>query len=95
LKDDPAAAPKRSRPSTYEGAPYGGFVAAPAPAAPFAHPGSYGALAAPAAVVPVAPVQPRGYAPISNTKDNPPCNTLFIGNLGDSVNEAEMRGLFR
>lgn len=40
-------------------------------------------------------MQPRGYAPISNTKDNPPCNTLFIGNLGDGVNEAEIRGLFR
>ena len=39
--------------------------------------------------------QPRGYAPITNTKDNPPCNTLFIGNLGDGVNEAEIRGLFR
>lgn len=40
-------------------------------------------------------LQPRGYAPITNTKDNPPCNTLFIGNLGDGVNEAEIRGLFR
>ncbi|KAG1326946.1 RNA-binding protein with multiple splicing 2 [Cocos nucifera] len=29
-----------------------------------------------------------------NTKDNPPCNTLFIGNLGENVNEEELRGLF-
>ncbi|KAK9853868.1 hypothetical protein WJX84_000021 [Apatococcus fuscideae] len=36
----------------------------------------------------------RSYAPVTNTKDNPPCNTLFIGNLGDTVNEAEIRGLF-
>lgn len=44
---------------------------------------------------PVAPpVRPVGYAPISNTHDNPPCNTLFIGNLGDNVSEAELRGLF-
>ena len=44
------------------------------------------------AIVP--PVAPRGYAPVNNQRDNPPCNTLFIGNLGDSVNEAELRGLF-
>eukprot|EP00850_Spirogloea_muscicola_P018230 SM000165S02191 [mRNA] locus=s165:73145:75570:- [translate_table: standard] len=37
---------------------------------------------------------PSGYAPVQNTKDNPPCNTLFIGNLGESTNEAEIRGLF-
>ncbi|EXC28854.1 RNA-binding protein with multiple splicing 2 [Morus notabilis] len=29
-----------------------------------------------------------------NTKDNPPCNTLFIGNLGENINEEELRGLF-
>lgn len=28
------------------------------------------------------------------TKDNPPCNTLFIGNLGENVIEEEVRGLF-
>ena len=36
-----------------------------------------------------------GYAAVTNTKDNPPCNTLFIGNLGDGVNETELRGVFR
>ena len=34
------------------------------------------------------------YAPITNTRDNPPCNTLFIGNLSESVSEAELRTLF-
>ena len=31
---------------------------------------------------------------VSNTKDNPPWNTLFVGNLGDTVSEAELRQLF-
>jgi hypothetical protein len=29
-----------------------------------------------------------------NAKDNPPCNTLFIGNLGENINEDELRGIF-
>jgi hypothetical protein len=37
---------------------------------------------------------PRAYAPVKNEKDNPPCNTLFIGNLGESVNENELRCAF-
>jgi hypothetical protein len=37
---------------------------------------------------------PVGYAPVSNTRDNPPCNTLFIGNLGDAVQEADLHVLF-
>ncbi|KAL4430982.1 hypothetical protein ABPG75_006238 [Micractinium tetrahymenae] len=104
VKDDPAAAAKRSRP-TFEAAP-GGYGAGFAPAgvaqAPGGAAGPYGHAAAgyggpPAGAPPgavVAAVQPRGYAPITNTKDNPPCNTLFIGNLGDSVSEVELRGLF-
>uniref|UniRef100_A0A0C9SA94 TSA: Wollemia nobilis Ref_Wollemi_Transcript_4376_1943 transcribed RNA sequence n=1 Tax=Wollemia nobilis TaxID=56998 RepID=A0A0C9SA94_9CONI len=40
------------------------------------------------------PVAPAGYAPVQNMKDNPPCNTLFIGNLGENTSEAELRGLF-
>jgi len=31
---------------------------------------------------------------LQNTKDNPPCNTLFIGNLGETVVEEELRSLF-
>ncbi|KAJ4959373.1 hypothetical protein NE237_026484 [Protea cynaroides] len=37
---------------------------------------------------------PSGYAPVQNMKDNPPCNTLFIGNLGENVIESELRDLF-
>ncbi|KAJ7122711.1 hypothetical protein O6H91_Y563300 [Diphasiastrum complanatum] len=42
----------------------------------------------------VAHVGPAGYAPVQNTKDNPPCNTLFIGNLGEATSESELRGVF-
>uniref|UniRef100_A0A7S0UW09 RRM domain-containing protein n=1 Tax=Polytomella parva TaxID=51329 RepID=A0A7S0UW09_9CHLO len=35
-----------------------------------------------------------GFAPVLNKYDNLPCNTLFIGNLGDSVDEAELRLVF-
>jgi len=31
---------------------------------------------------------------VQNSKDNPPCNTLFIGNLGENIIEEELRGLF-
>jgi hypothetical protein len=41
-----------------------------------------------------APPQPRTYVPVNNTKDNPPCNTLFIGNLSELTNEDELRSLF-
>lgn len=37
---------------------------------------------------------PSGYAPVQNSKDNSPCNTLFIGNLGENVIEEELRNLF-
>uniref|UniRef100_A0A061RX97 Cell wall integrity protein scw1 n=1 Tax=Tetraselmis sp. GSL018 TaxID=582737 RepID=A0A061RX97_9CHLO len=54
--------------------------------------GSYPGYSYPSASV--TPVQPAGYQQVTNTKDNPPCNTLFIGNLGDHVSEAELRALF-
>jgi hypothetical protein len=81
LKDDHTS--KRGR---FEGgtAPGGHSYGAPAAADPYA--------AAPVAAA--APSGPRQYAPVTNTKDNPPCNTLFIGNLGDVVSEAELRGVF-
>lgn len=41
-----------------------------------------------------APVPLSSYAPVQNMKDNPPCNTLFIGNLGDNIAEDELRHLF-
>lgn len=74
IKDEATAAAKRGR---YETAPgqYGAYpAAAPASGAPGGAPGYYGA--------PEAAAGPRSYAPVTNTKDNPPCNTLFIGNLG-------------
>eukprot|EP00798_Chlamydomonas_sp_ICE-L_P018561 gene18561-25070_t len=42
----------------------------------------------------IAPVAPQGFATVSNLGDNPPCSTLFVGNLGDTVNETELMGLF-
>ncbi|EIE26934.1 hypothetical protein COCSUDRAFT_12206, partial [Coccomyxa subellipsoidea C-169] len=80
IKDDAAAA-KRGRME------YSPYPAAPSPAP------SGGAYYAPAPAS--APVQPpRSYVPVNNTKDNPPCNTLFIGNLSENTNEDELRGLF-
>lgn len=43
---------------------------------------------------PEIPVAPQGFASITNQKDNAPCSTLFIGNLGDGVSETELQGLF-
>ena len=37
---------------------------------------------------------PPRYAPVKNEKDNPPCNTLFIGNLGENVVDDELRAVF-
>ncbi|CAD7703351.1 unnamed protein product [Ostreobium quekettii] len=42
----------------------------------------------------VAPVAPTAYAPVTNNRDNPPCNTLFIGNLSDAVSKQELEALF-
>ena len=80
IKDEATAAAKRGR---YETAPgqYGAYpAAAPASGAPGGAPGYYGA--------PEAAAGPRSYAPVTNTKDNPPCNTLFIGNLGRLSHQA-------
>ncbi|KAJ7962703.1 RNA-binding protein with multiple splicing [Quillaja saponaria] len=55
----------------------------------------YGYPVPPVPMPALAPVPaPSSYVPIQNTKDNPPCNTLFIGNLGENINEEELRGLF-
>ncbi|GAB2250004.1 hypothetical protein Droror1_Dr00013363 [Drosera rotundifolia] len=74
--------------------PHGYLAPAPPPYDPYAgyavpQPMQFAApapVAAPSSYVPVQPVQ--------NIKDNPPCNTLFIGNLGEGVIEEELRGLF-
>ncbi|KAL3825035.1 hypothetical protein ACJIZ3_021064 [Penstemon smallii] len=63
--------------------PYAGYALPPVP------------MPAPAPPPAPAPVPaPSSYAPVQNTKDNPPCNTLFIGNLGENINEEELRGIF-
>ncbi|KAM7476158.1 hypothetical protein LguiB_023401 [Lonicera macranthoides] len=56
----------------------------------------YGGYPVPPVPMPApAPIlAPSSYVPIQNTKDNPPCNTLFIGNLGENINEEELRGIF-
>lgn len=38
-------------------------------------------------------LRPATFSPVTNLRDNPPCNTLFIGNLGDNTNEQELRVL--
>ncbi|XP_010259754.1 PREDICTED: cell wall integrity protein scw1 [Nelumbo nucifera] len=70
--------------------PQGYMAPAPPPYDP------YGGYPVPPVPMPTpAPVPaPSGYAPVQNTKDNPPCNTLFIGNLGENVIEEELRNLF-
>ncbi|KAL7113936.1 hypothetical protein ACP275_04G090200 [Erythranthe tilingii] len=79
------------------GPPHHGYMAPPPP--PY---DPYGGYAVPPVPMPMpmpmpapTPVPaPSSYVPVQNTKDNPPCNTLFIGNLGENINEEEMRGLF-
>ncbi|KAL2462414.1 RNA-binding (RRM/RBD/RNP motif) family protein [Forsythia ovata] len=68
-----------------------GYMAPPPP--PY---DPYGGYAVPPVPMPAsAPVPaPSSYVPVQNNKDNPPCNTLFIGNLGENINEEELRGLF-
>ncbi|KAI8464985.1 MAG: hypothetical protein J3K34DRAFT_388206 [Monoraphidium minutum] len=39
------------------------------------------------------PLRPQGFSPVTNLRDNPPCNTLFIGNLGDNISDTELRAL--
>lgn len=34
---------------------------------------------------------PLGFLPVTNRGDNPPCNTLFIGNLSDQVSTGNAR----
>ncbi|KAL2612527.1 hypothetical protein R1flu_024219 [Riccia fluitans] len=82
-------APQYAAPSAFvpPAAPTWGPQSYIPPSAPYDPYGGY-------SVAQVPPVAPAGYAPVQNTKDNPPCNTLFIGNLGEATSEAELRGLF-
>lgn len=68
---------------------------APAPPAPYDPYVGYPVAPVPMpAPVPTPSPTPSSYLPVQNIKDNPPCNTLFIGNLGENINEDELRGLF-
>jgi hypothetical protein len=55
----------------------------------------YAGYHAPPVPMPTPPpiAAPSSYVPVQNIKDNPPCNTLFIGNLGENINEEELRSL--
>ncbi|KNA18250.1 hypothetical protein SOVF_072300 [Spinacia oleracea] len=64
---------------------------APPPPPPY---DPYGGYPVPPVPMPAPVPAPSSYVPVQNTKDNPPCNTLFIGNLGENINEEELRGLF-
>lgn len=35
-----------------------------------------------------------GFAPVTNVNDNAPCNTLFIGNLCNEIDEGDLRAVF-
>lgn len=67
------------------------FLAAAAAAAAAA--GSPTAMHLPGMLGPMAPLRPATFSPVTNLRDNPPCNTLFIGNLGDNTSEQELRVL--
>ncbi|XP_020264745.1 cell wall integrity protein scw1 isoform X3 [Asparagus officinalis] len=86
-------------PPTYD--PYGPYpvpqVALPPPA-PLPAPSGYAPVQVantPKCQIPLMWFEPLIFSLVlKNSKDNPPCNTLFIGNLGENTNEEELRGLF-
>lgn len=87
IKDDPAI--KRPRTSAYSSGPAIGAMGGNGPMAggmPPSYssrpPSMHGAGAG------------RSSGPVSSAEDNPPCNTLYIGNLGDAVSEAELKAVF-
>lgn len=55
--------------------------------------GSPTAMHLPGMLAPMAPLRPANFSPVTNLRDNSPCNTLFIGNLGDNTSEQELRVL--
>ncbi|GAV83076.1 RRM_1 domain-containing protein [Cephalotus follicularis] len=71
--------------------PHGYIAPAPPPYDPY---GGYPVPQVPMPTPAPIPPAPSSYVPVQNTKDNPPCNTLFIGNLGENINDEELRGLF-
>ncbi|KAG2271180.1 hypothetical protein Bca52824_065735 [Brassica carinata] len=71
------------------GPPHGYMASTPPPYDTYA---GYHAPSVP--MPPPTPVAaPSSYVPVQNAKDNPPCNTLFIGNLPENINEEELWSL--
>jgi hypothetical protein len=56
------------------------------------HTGYAGVAAAPA-MTGSPNLLPQNWRPLSNARDNAPCNTLFIGNLGEGTREEELHQL--
>ncbi|CAL9221719.1 unnamed protein product [Arabidopsis halleri] len=81
--------PFHAPPPPVWGPPHGYMAPAPPPYDPYA------GYHAPPVPMPAPPpiAAPSSYVPVQNIKDNPPCNTLFIGNLGENINEEELRSL--
>lgn len=76
-----SAGMQQGGPQQFGGAQHGGMMPFPTAAGPFPYPTA-------------AVMAPHVFAPVKNEKDNPPCNTLFIGNLSDNVDEEELREVF-
>lgn len=77
--------PQQNQNAFQAGVPQPGGVVSFGPAGPYA-------FAAPGAPVMGGPAPV--YAPMKNENDNPPCNTLFIGNLSEGVDESELQAVF-
>ncbi|XP_010545616.1 PREDICTED: U2 small nuclear ribonucleoprotein B'' [Tarenaya hassleriana] len=73
------------------GPPHGYMAPAPPPYDPY---GGYHHVPPVPMPSPSPLAAPSSYVPVQNIKDNPPCNTLFIGNIGETINEEELRSLF-
>lgn len=63
------------------------------PAQPVMAHAGYSAVAAPSGLASSPSLLPQNWRPLSNARDNAPCNTLFIGNLGENTREEELHQL--
>jgi hypothetical protein len=63
------------------------------PAQPIMTYTGYTTMATPGGLAGSPNLLPQQWRPLSNARDNAPCNTLFIGNLGESTREEELHQL--
>jgi hypothetical protein len=63
------------------------------PAQPIMTHTGYTTVATPSGLAGSPSLMPQHWRPLSNARDNVPCNTLFIGNLGESTREEELHQL--